>query len=67
MIATSASNQPMKPTQHFVVSFRSTNTPILKVLGWLISLTHDLPSSFAVSGLPVYVAASLLAPFSLGL
>jgi uncharacterized protein (DUF1697 family) len=28
-------------------------------------LTHDLPSSFALSGLPVHVAASQLAPFSL--
>src|SRR5437870_6829712 len=34
--------------------------------GWLISLTHDLPSSFALSGLPVHVAASQRAPFSLG-
>jgi hypothetical protein len=30
-----APNQSMKPTQHFVVSFRSMNTPILKVLGGL--------------------------------
>ena len=35
-------------------------------LPWLISLTHDLPSSFALSGLPVHVAASQRAPFSLG-
>ncbi len=34
---------------------------------WLISLTHDLPSSLALSGLPVHVAASQHAPFSLGL
>jgi len=32
---------------------------------WLISLTHDLPSSLALSGCPVHVAASQLAPFSL--
>ena len=31
------------------------------------SLTHDLPSSFALSGFPVYVAASHLAPFLLDL
>ena len=35
-------------------------------LPWLIFLTHDLPSSFALSGLPVHVAASQRVPFSLG-
>jgi hypothetical protein len=29
------SNQPMKPTQHFVVSFRPIRAPIFKVLGGL--------------------------------
>jgi hypothetical protein len=33
----------------------------------VISLTHDLPSSFALSGFPVYVATSQLTPFSLGI
>jgi len=30
-----SSNQSLEPTQHFVVSFRSMRTPILKVLGGL--------------------------------
>jgi hypothetical protein len=29
------SNQSMKPTQHFVISFRLMRTPIVKVLGGL--------------------------------
>src|SRR5438874_9136238 len=33
--AAQTSNQPMKPTQHFVVSFTLMHTPILKVLGGL--------------------------------
>jgi len=32
---TKSPNQPMKPTQHFVVSFRSMRTLIFKVLGGL--------------------------------
>ena len=33
----------------------------------LISLTHDLPSSFALAGYPVHFADSQSAQFSLGL
>ena len=36
-------------------------------LPWLISLTHDLPSSFALAGYPVYLADSQSAGFSLGI
>jgi lysozyme family protein len=32
---------------------------------WLISLTHDLPSSFALAGYPVHLANSQSARFSL--
>ena len=35
-------------------------------LPWLISLTHDLPSSFALAGYPVHLADSQSAQFSLG-
>ena len=33
---------------------------------WLIALTHDLPSSFALAGYPVYLTDSQSARFSLG-
>jgi hypothetical protein len=35
-------------------------------LPWLIFLTHDLPSSFALAGYPVYLADSQSARFSFG-
>jgi hypothetical protein len=49
-----------------VLALTHSRRNVVQRLPWLISLTHDLPSSFALSGLPVYVAASRLAPFSLG-
>src|SRR6184192_4021419 len=55
-------SQRDKPPSHLKQKFEL----LLQMAGWLISLTHDLPSSFALSGLPVHVAASQRAPFSLG-
>jgi hypothetical protein len=60
------SNESMKPTQHIVVSSRSMRRQIGKVAGWRISLTHDLPNSFAPAGYPVHLADSQSARFSLG-
>jgi hypothetical protein len=34
-----SSNQSMKPTQHFVVSFRSMHTVGFQSAGWLISVS----------------------------
>src|SRR5437762_1239417 len=39
---------------------------VFQRLPWLISLTHDLPSSFALAGYPVHLADSQSARFSLG-
>src|SRR5438067_5533153 len=56
--AAQTSNQPMKPTQHFVVSFTLMHTPILKVLGGL-SLSRSVCIAVFVCFfvLPVSVAS----------
>src|SRR5260370_39917991 len=38
--STAWANQSMEPTQHFVVSFRSMRTPIVKVLGGYLFLVR---------------------------
>ena len=51
--------------QHFVAITENMHLKFQSA-GWLSFLTHDLPSSFALSGLPVHLAASRLTRFSLG-
>jgi hypothetical protein len=66
MIATSASHRPMKPNPATWVMPAAKSRSLLQVAVWLISLTHDLPSGFALEGYPIHLADSHAARFSLG-
>ena len=57
---------PGFPSAIRVFGLTHSRRNVVQLYPWLIYLTHNLPSSFALPGLPVHVAASQLVPFSLG-